>query len=401
MPRPASAPIPLDALVIGGGIAGLWTLAMLRNSGRAAVLVEADALGSGQTVAAQGIIHGGLKYALNGVVGADARAIASMPSRWMAACESPAFPDPKLSKAAVRSHATWLWGSPSVRGRLGLLGARAGLQTRPERVEPTDQPEAIAPLKTACFRVSEPVFDPRVVLKELSDTHRSSIVKVDGPEAIAFSSRGGRVSEATLIQGEHCLCVAPEKVLFCAGKGNEGLRTRLGLPGDATQRRPLQMVTVEGALPELYGHCVDGHTTRLTITSTAQDAAGHRTWQLGGALAERGVARPSAELIDLARQELAELLPHLDFSQATFGTYEVDRAEVATPRRGRPEDISIRADGDGCTLTCFPTKMALAPRLADAVLPLVPAVHPVEPLLEGLTPFARPSVAAFPWETKP
>ena len=55
---------PVELLVIGGGIAGLWTLDAAVRAGWNAVLVEAFELGRGQSVAAQGIIHGGLKYTL-------------------------------------------------------------------------------------------------------------------------------------------------------------------------------------------------------------------------------------------------------------------------------------------------------------------------------------------------
>ena len=55
-----------DVVIIGGGVAGLWTLDQLVREGHRAVLLESSRLGEGQTVAAQGIIHGGLKYSLSG-----------------------------------------------------------------------------------------------------------------------------------------------------------------------------------------------------------------------------------------------------------------------------------------------------------------------------------------------
>jgi glycerol-3-phosphate dehydrogenase len=56
----------LDLLIVGGGAAGLWILDTLFWRGARAVLLENDCLGSGQTISAQGIIHGGLKYTLQG-----------------------------------------------------------------------------------------------------------------------------------------------------------------------------------------------------------------------------------------------------------------------------------------------------------------------------------------------
>ena len=55
--------IQTDIAIIGGGIAGLWLLNRLRDQGFCAILFESDAIGAGQTGVAQGIIHGGMKYA--------------------------------------------------------------------------------------------------------------------------------------------------------------------------------------------------------------------------------------------------------------------------------------------------------------------------------------------------
>ena len=60
-PSQASAELSLDSLVVGGGIAGLWTLNLLEQQGRESLLLEAEHLGSGQTLASQGMVHGGLK----------------------------------------------------------------------------------------------------------------------------------------------------------------------------------------------------------------------------------------------------------------------------------------------------------------------------------------------------
>ncbi|MDF1765148.1 MAG: FAD-dependent oxidoreductase, partial [Gammaproteobacteria bacterium] len=82
-----NSPCSTDIVLFGGGIAGLWLLNRLRNAGYSAVLLEADSLGGAQTLASQGIIHGGLKYALGGSVTDAANAIAQLPARWRACFE--------------------------------------------------------------------------------------------------------------------------------------------------------------------------------------------------------------------------------------------------------------------------------------------------------------------------
>ena len=76
-----STDIHTDILLLGGGIAGLYLLKLLSNLGYDCILIEKDQLGGGQTLHSQGIIHGGLKYALGGNLNAESDAIKEMPDR--------------------------------------------------------------------------------------------------------------------------------------------------------------------------------------------------------------------------------------------------------------------------------------------------------------------------------
>src|SRR5947208_17163099 len=75
-------PIRADVAIFGGGIAGLWILDELRRAGVDAVLLEKRALGDGQTVASQGIIHGGRKDMFDGHGTTSGKAMAEMPGIW-------------------------------------------------------------------------------------------------------------------------------------------------------------------------------------------------------------------------------------------------------------------------------------------------------------------------------
>ena len=75
--------VELDVAVFGGGVAGLWLLNRLRALGFDAALFEKHALGHGQTIASQGIIHSGVKYAFDGVNRPQTEALSSMPKIWM------------------------------------------------------------------------------------------------------------------------------------------------------------------------------------------------------------------------------------------------------------------------------------------------------------------------------
>lgn len=71
-----------DIAIIGGGIAGLWCLNQLRGQGYSAILFEQEALGSHQTIGSQGMIHGGVKYALAGAWSGSSETISAMPAAW-------------------------------------------------------------------------------------------------------------------------------------------------------------------------------------------------------------------------------------------------------------------------------------------------------------------------------
>ena len=102
--------------------------------------------------------------------------------------------------------------------------------------------------------------------------------------------------------------------------------------------------------------------------------------------------------------ELAAVLPDLDLSSipdAAWSSYRVDRAERRTRGGLRPDDAVVERRHDGRLLVAWPTKWALAPRLAAAVLESLPpeiSVAPSAPVVT--TPLQPPPVADFPWEDR-
>ena len=279
-----------------------------------------------------------------------------------------------------------------------MLGARLGLQTKPQATQKEDRPNLLVDAPGSVLRVDEPVVDVRSVLTAIASNNAPYIVKVNGPEGVELSSRGARIDQATLHSGDTQLRLAPEYVILAAGTGNEGIRTRLGLEHLHAQRRPLHMVMVKGVLPEFFGHCVDGNKTRVTITSSTANQDGVRYWQIGGEISERGVHQTPEKLLSVARQELASVLPSLPQDALEWATYRVDRAEESTSGASRPDDYSCIFDGEGRTITCWPTKMALAPRLAREIITRVPTTHSkTEALTSALASCTAPVTAPFPW----
>jgi len=125
--------VSVDVLIMGGGIAGLWTLARLKQAGYKAVLLESEALGAGQTRFAQGIIHGGTKYALTGKLTASSEAVADMPALWRSCYEGKGVLD--LSKAMLLSDAHYLWSTSSLTSRVSGFFASKVMRARTNRSE--------------------------------------------------------------------------------------------------------------------------------------------------------------------------------------------------------------------------------------------------------------------------
>jgi glycerol-3-phosphate dehydrogenase len=386
----SDAPLPIDAVIIGGGMAGLFTLHALRSAGLSACLVERSALGHGQSVCAQGIVHGGVKYSLGGLVSGSARAIERMPERWLAMADSGSEFD--LREAPPLARHMWLWRSEGIGGAFAMAGARLSLRVRPEGVAPDDRPSVLRDARGDVLRLPEPVFDPVRVLEALAFSARDAIVRGEA----APSPDGVEV-----VGGARRLRLRPRIVALAAGAGNAQLRRSFGLGTDIMQRRPLHQAMVRGPLPEFHGHCVDGLATRVTITSSTA-TEGTRVWHIGGKIAEEGVSRDADAQRAHAVAEMRAVLPAVDFGACQWSTYTVDRAERAQPKGSRPEDACVEQEQAGGTtvLTIWPTKMALAPVAADMVRDCAgPAAHASSrpALAAALQDWDRPDVAPAPW----
>lgn len=343
----------MDVVIFGGGAAGLWLLDELTRRGQQAVLLEANALGTGQTVAAQGIIHGGLKYTLQGLLTNSATSIREMPALWRECLDGVREPD--LSAVQRRSNECFLWRTDSLSSRLGMLGAQFGLRVAPQSVSKDDRPEILRGCPGTVARLPEQVISTVSLIEVLATRNREWLLKID-PARVVFEY--GEPGEVASIRLDDDVALHPRAVVFTAGAGNSGLRRRVGLTGEAMQRRPLHMVMLRGGrLPMFQGHCIDGAKTRVTITSE-MDSSGRTVWQVGGQIAEDGVAWDEQTLLSRAREELRSVLPNIDLSSVEWSTYRVDRAEGIVPGGKRPESVQVRREGN--CLTAWPTKLRLS-----------------------------------------
>ena len=398
--------LPVSVVIFGGGAAGLWLLDELTRRRTSALLLEANRLGQGQTVASQGILHGGLKYTLGGLLTKSASHIRDMPGVWRDCLAGRRAPE--LIGTPVRSECCYLWRTDTVSSRLGMIGAKLGLRVAPKSLAREERPEILADCPGSVARLDEQVISPAGLIANLAARNRERILKIDAQTGVEFHvTSPGHIESMDLRSPAHQkISLHPETVVFTAGAGNALLRANAGLSTEAMQRRPLHMVMLRGAgtddnpsyrLPELNGHCVDGRKTRVTITSDV-DSAGRTVWQVGGQIAEDGVAMEPHDLIQRARAELEAVIPGIDLSGVEWSTHRVDRAEARMKGNRRPETFHFQSEGN--TVTAWPTKLVLAPRLAEELADLLPGAPDADgDVVSAIADWPKPSVALPPWET--
>ena len=382
----------VDVAIVGGGIAGLWLLARLRERGYGALLIESEQLGCGQTICAQGIVHGGAKYSLHGQVSDSAAAIAGMPALWRRCLSGRDEID--LRSARLLAEHQYLWATRAPTSRLAGFFASTLMRSRMDKVAKKDTEAVPIALRHPTFqgtvyRLDEPVLDVASVLMAFAGRYRQAIVRNQGP--VVRKTDG----TLTLHDPEHPQqVIRPSVTVFTAGAGNAGL------PWAPPQLRPLHMVLARGtALPgPLYAHCLGvSEIPRLTVSSH-YDASGRLIWYLGGNLAEKGVRRDRQEQIRVARRELSALLPWVDWNLVEFATFTIRRAEAHQPDGGRPAGPSVLRDGR--VIAAWPTKLALAPLLAEQIEEILRSldVRPQPTDLRVLRSWSRPEIAAYPWD---
>ena len=363
----APAQLKVDLLILGGGVAGLWMLNRAVQSGFNAILLERDALGSGQTIASQGMIHGGVKYTLTGALSGASEAIADMPDYWRRCFAGQGEVD--LRGVRLLSEHFYMWSSQTAVSRLTAFFASKALRGRVEGLSRDAFPPAFQhpPFQGSVYRLVDAVIDTPSLLTTLRDHQADRILPLEAGYRLQSLASGVVL---TCQQGGEVVEIHSQCCVLAAGQGNADLMTQLGVTVPVMQRRPLHQVMVRHRHREavLYAHCT-GHDSKPRLTISTHFAGDDLIWYLGGQLAEDGVHRAPDALIAHAQQELRRLFPWYDWSDAEWGTVRVDRAEPQQPGLIRPDDAWLSAcEGLPTCWVAWPTKLTLAPRLGQKLL---------------------------------
>lgn len=393
--------LDLDIAIIGGGVAGLWLANRVKREGYSFAVFENKALGSDQTMASQGMIHGGMKYTLSGMFTGASETIADMPQHWRACLCGDG--DVDLRNTRILSDHFFLWSSDSITAKLSSFLASKATRGRVEAVSDDRRPPLLRhkDFSGSLYRLVDIVLDTHSLVANLANNVEGHCFFVgDTPLKLERDAQG----KGSLIieRPEGQIHINAKRVVLTAGQGNAELLQQLDLDQPAMQLRPLQQVMVKHHHPyNFFGHCLGADTSpRLTISSHSLNKT-EQVWYLGGAIAERGAKMDSDALIEEAKKELAELIPWVDLSRAEWATLPINRAEPLQPNFMRPDNAFI-IQPKGCSNLSvgWPTKLTLTPNLANQLIDSLKSdgISPCHQTSDLLKLLPKPVIATTPWE---
>ena len=343
-----------DIVIVGAGIAGLWSFHHLKRMGYEVLLLENNAIGSGQTLASQGIIHSGLKYAFAGQINKLARSISAMPDLWRAALNGEEFVD--LRQARVNASSQYLLIPKGGMGGLVKLVTKKALGRHVKDI-PQEKwsPSLIeSGFEGSAVFMGEPVLDIPSVIKALGSPFEDAIRKIDPSKDVIQFLKDHDISA--------------KKVIFTAAESNHSIATQNGEDkGLKTQTRPLLMGLLKPAPFELYAHLVGTSDKPVATITTHRCADGTLCWYVGGAVAERDKDADPDQVYNAMKTAFQKYLPQVDFQAMHWATLPIDRIEGhSTTDKHLPDTPTIHEVGN--SLYCWPTKLTFAPLLAAEII---------------------------------
>jgi L-2-hydroxyglutarate oxidase LhgO len=354
-----------DIVLIGGGIAGLWLLNRLKKEGFSVILLESEKIGGVQTIHSQGVIHSGFKYQNHPEIVAKLKA---MRHEWTAVLQGRGGVNLSKTKISATSQHYWTQNA-TVNADFynNLLGDDF------KKLSKKDFPALLkhSNYTGQVFEAEEMIIDMPSLIRNLYDNYVNFIFKMNQKTHFYLDEKGG-IQSLILENGDS---IEAQFFIFTAGAGNEQFVNDLKINSlrfksmQKMQKRPLhQVVIYKQNLPDFNGVCVSPEQNAFTpvIITTHYTKNKQKVWQLGGDIATKGVNRSDKEQILFAKAEMNRLLPNINWSDAHFENFRVDRAEPLQSAAILPTDACV----DVCmnAIQVFPVKFALMPEVADKVL---------------------------------
>ena len=281
--------VTVDVVIAGAGVAGLWLANLLVSRGLDVAVCERGEVGGTQTMASQGLIHGGVKYALTGTATRAFEATSDMPRRWRACLEGTGEID--LRGVGVVSECYYLWSPDAPGARLaGFLASRL-LRGRVEKLARSDYPQPFEGQAGTMYRLDDFVIDVAELVQRLAAPLEGRLLPMAvEPDGLVMHQGTVRAFQNADIR------VEAERFVFAAGAGNGKLAAAAGA-ATRMRRLPLKQVLVRSTNPEpIFAHCIASMRAEPALTVTTLPGYHY----LGGALATDGANRSDADQIDAA-----------------------------------------------------------------------------------------------------
>lgn len=382
----------VDIAIFGSGIAGLWTYNVLKSKGYSVVLIEKNTLGGTQTIASQGMIHGGQRYTLQGALNTHSESISTMPKVWEECIEGKR--EPNLNETNVLAKNQYLWSAGGFSSNVTAFFASKAMNSRVNALEKEKWPKAFSEAKNfkgKIYELDELVLDIQSLAKNLANPYLNNVYKADEVEYLVDKEN---LDSVNITQESNTVNLKAKKYIFTAGKGNEEILDLLSPSKKLAQRRPLKQVMVKELDHPLYAHCITvDPRPRVTISSHPTEN-GKYVWYLGGLVAVNGIEKSDDEAIDFAKKELKTLFSWINWDEKQWSTFYIDRAEPYTSTGFLPEGPSIKEIAN-CSIV-WPTKLTFAPVISEKILN---SLKDIDPSNEKINiPLKQPEISNYPWD---
>lgn len=341
-----------DVIILGAGVSGLWLANKLSNLGYNFIIFDNSAIGGAQTLASQGMIHGGQKYALTGSLSEHSYRSLNMAKRWQSALNGTGEIDLKQTK--LLSEKQYMWSAGGLADYAAVFAAAKIVNSETKKLKYSDYPSALEGLSGLVYELPEQVLEVSSLLKNLVDPIASKI----------FKGNVNAINEEGFITIDNKLFQA-KAIVSTAGLGNENIIKMLSYEKVYTQRRPLKQIVVKSLQYPLFGHGITTNPKpRVTITSHPCDDGGF-IWYLGGNIAETCTNLSDIEAMKYAEKEMQTIFPKIAWGEKEWAVIKVDRAEPFVASGQLPPGAHVQEFGN--VLVGWPTKLTFAPDLADKV----------------------------------
>jgi len=385
--------IETDIIVVGAGIAGLFTTALLQAQGYQVILLEQNTLGGVQTLHSQGILHSGLKYALDGNIGADAKILSSAPKIWQQCLQGTGILD--LTAVKLLTAGQVLFSSVPLVGALNAMLASKAMRALAVPLNISECPQMLqnhAKISGRVYQLPEPVVDVASLLEAFAHIIGNNIIKIDKNSLEIIESLGQITQLKVKIKGM-AVNLTANKYIFTVGQGYTNLKLSIQ-EHNKVQLRPLQMGLVQHPqLQPLYAHNIGlAKAPRLTITSHYTQK-GELVWYVGGKVAEDGASQTKSQFIANLQKELGAAF-NLDWTPANLNAISIDRAEYFQVNGTKPATFSIINQHN--YIVAWPTKLVLAPSMAQQIVQMCQLLPKISSSL-ALSNLPKPAIAKPCW----